>query len=224
MARTTEIAARLDRSTADDRLLDHPFYRAWADGTLTTEDLRFYSAQYWNQVEAFPGYLEALADRLPESSEARASVLENLADERDGDHPGLWLKFAEAVGADAPSVQATPAEEETLACIARFEAAVRERSPLYALGMIYGYESQTPDVCETKISGLRDLYGVRGPGLEYFELHGHLDVEHAGELAAAIAELSASEEDLREAEEGAAAGARAIRGLLDGVARVRGIG
>lgn len=222
MTGTTEIAARLDRRTADDRLLDHPFYRAWADGTLTADDLRFYSAQYWNQVEAFPGYLEALAGRLPESR-ARDSVLENLADERDGDHPGLWLRFAGAVGADPATVRETPAEEETLACIAAFESAVRERSPLFALGMIYGYESQTPDVCETKISGLRDLYGIDGPGVEYFELHGQLDVEHAGELAAAVAELSESEDDVREAEEGAAAGARAIRGLLDGVARVRGI-
>jgi pyrroloquinoline-quinone synthase len=223
MTGTTEIAARLDRSTADDRLLDHPFYRAWAEGTLTTDDLRFYSTQYWNQVDAFPRYLEVLADRLPESR-AKTSVLENLADERDGDHPGLWLRFAAAVGADAGAVHETPAEDETLACVAAFEAAVRERSPLYALGMIYGYESQTPDVCETKITGLRDLYGVDGDGLDYFTLHGHLDVEHAGELAAAVAELGTSEEDLREAEEGAAAGARAIRGLLDGVARVRGIG
>ncbi|HYP22480.1 MAG TPA: iron-containing redox enzyme family protein [Actinomycetota bacterium] len=223
MTGTTEIAARLDRSTADDRLLDHPFYRAWADGTLTTDDLRFYAAQYFNQVEAFPGYLAVLADRLPDS-EAKTSVLENLADERDGDHLGLWLRFAAAVGADSVSVRETPAEDETLACIAAFEAAVRDRSPSFALGMIYGYESQTPDVCETKIKGLRDLYGVEGPGLEYFELHGELDVEHAGELAAAVAELSSSEDDLRDAEEGAVAGARAIRGLLDGVARVRGIG
>lgn len=223
MTGTTEIAARLDRSTAEHRLLDHPFYRAWAEGTLTTDDLSFYSTQYWNQVEAFPGYLEALAGRLPES-QARTSVLENLADERDGDHPGLWLRFAGAVGANAATVRETPAEKETLDCIAAFETAARERSVAYALGMIYGYESQTPDVCETKISGLKDFYGIEGQGLEYFELHGHLDVEHAGELAAAIAELSQSEDDLREAEEGAAAGARAIRGLLDGVARVRGIG
>jgi pyrroloquinoline-quinone synthase len=223
MTGTTEIAARLDRSTAGDRLLDHPFYRAWADGKLTTDDLGFYSTQYWNQVEAFPGYLEALAARLPES-DARTSVLENLADERDGDHPGLWLRFAGAVGADPATVRETPAEDETLACIAAFEAAVRDRSPLFALGMIYGYESQTPAVCETKITGLRDLYGVDGPGVEYFELHGDLDVEHAGELAAAIEELASSDEDLRDAEEGAVAGARAIRGLLDGVARVRGIG
>ena len=223
MTGTTDIAARLDRSTADDRLLDHPFYRAWADGTLTVDDLRFYSAQYFNQVEAFPGYLEALAGRLPESI-AKTSVLENLRDERDGDHPGLWLKFAESVGAEADAVRSTPTERETLACIEAFESAVSERSPLFALGMIYGYESQTPGVCDTKIAGLRNLYGIDGPGLEYFELHGHLDVEHAGELAAAIEELADGEDDLREAEAGAVAGARAIRGLLDGVARVRGIG
>ncbi|MDQ3914394.1 MAG: iron-containing redox enzyme family protein [Actinomycetota bacterium] len=223
MTGSTDIAGRLDRCIADDRLLDHPFYRAWADGTLTTGDLRFYSAQYWRQVEAFPGYLDALAERLPDS-EARRSVLANLADERDGDHPGLWLRFASAVGAGAAEVASTPAEAETLACIEAFESAARARSPLFALGMIYGYESQTPGVCETKISGLRNLYGVGGPGLEYFELHGELDVEHADELAAAIEELAGDEEDLRAAEEGARAGARAIRGLLDGVARVRGIG
>lgn len=223
MAGSRDIAGRLDRSIADDRLLDHPFYRAWTEGTLTSDDLRFYSAQYWRQVEAFPGYLEALVARLPDS-EARRSVRENLADERDGDHPGLWLRFASAVGADAAEVTGTPAEAETLACIEAFESAARSRSPLYALGMIYGYESQTPDVCETKITGLRNLYGVDGPGLDYFQLHGELDVEHAGELAAAIEELAEGEDDLRAAEEGALAGARAIRGLLDGVARVRGIG
>lgn len=222
MAGNTETARRLDESTAPHRLLEHPFYRAWADGSLTRTDLAFYASQYWNQVEAFPRYLGTLAGRLPESR-ARTSVLENLADERDGDHPGLWLRFAESVGADRATVAATPAEEETLACIEAFETAAREASPLFALGMIYGYESQTPDVCETKIAGLRDLYGIDGAGLEYFELHGDLDVEHADELAAAIYDLATSEDDLREAEAGAAAGARAINGLLDGVARVRSI-
>ncbi|MEA2476503.1 MAG: hypothetical protein QOC87_702, partial [Actinomycetota bacterium] len=29
----------LDARTAEYRLLDHPFYKAWADGSLSTEDL-----------------------------------------------------------------------------------------------------------------------------------------------------------------------------------------
>ena len=222
MSRKNEIAQRLDRATAADRLLDHPFYRAWADGKLTKEDLGFYSAQYWHQVEAFPGYLDALAERLPDSM-ARASVLENLADERDGDHAGLWLRFADSVGMTHSDVAATQAEPETARCVEEFRVASRDASPLFALGMIYGYESQTPAVCETKISGLRDHYGVRGPGLDYFELHGELDVEHADELATAIDELSETDKDLSDAERGARTGAQAIRGLLDGVARVRAI-
>jgi len=222
MVSSSGIARRLDGSTADVRLLDHPFYRAWAEGTLTRDDLRFYSTQYWRQVEAFPGYLEALAERLPESA-ARVSVLENLADERDDDHPGLWLRFAETVGAQRDEVTATPAEAETASCVAAFGEGMTARSAMFALGMLYGYESQTSAVATTKIEGLRDRYGIDGAGVEYFALHGELDVEHASELAAAIGELASTEEDLREAEEGARAGAAAIHGLLDGVARVRGI-
>src|SRR5680860_176401 len=67
------ISQRLDRATTDRRLLDHPFYQAWAAGELTLADLNFYSTQYWRQVETFPTYLRGLAGRLPESS-ARSSV------------------------------------------------------------------------------------------------------------------------------------------------------
>ena len=49
-----------------DRILEHPFYKAWAAGTLTLEDLSHYSAQYWRQVESFPAYLDHLAERLPD--------------------------------------------------------------------------------------------------------------------------------------------------------------
>ncbi|MGI8407903.1 MAG: hypothetical protein ACR2L3_05275, partial [Actinomycetota bacterium] len=70
---------------------------------------------------------------------------------------------------------------------------------------------------------LRIHYGIDGPPLEYFELHGELDIEHSGELAVAIAEIAKDEAALTEAEEGARAGAAAIWKLLDGVARVREI-
>ena len=57
---TQDLITALDEATADKRLLEHPFYQAWAAGTLTQDDLAFYSTQYWRQVEAFPGYLESL--------------------------------------------------------------------------------------------------------------------------------------------------------------------
>jgi len=214
------VAQRLDRATADRRLLDHPFYRAWAAGTLSLDDLGFYSTQYWRQVETFPAYLRNLADRLPESP-GRTSVESNLADEIDGDHAGLWQTFAEGLGRSASELEGADIEPETATCIDSFIEGTRERSVAFGLGMIYGYESQTPEVATTKVDGLRSFYGVEGPATEYFVLHGQLDVEHARELAEVIGEVAGDEDSLAEAEAGARAGAEAIWGLLDGVERVR---
>ena len=218
MTRAERITQRLDEATSGRRLLEHPFYQAWAAGELSVDDLKHYSTQYWRQVESFPTYLSSLADRL--DGKPQEIVASNLRDEVEDDHAGLWLRFAAAVRAEAPEVKGAPVEPETRECIDSFLASDDE-SPSFALGMIYGYESQTPAVAETKIKGLREHYGIDGPGVDYFALHGELDVEHSAELAEAIAEVATDDAKLAEAERGAAAGAEAIWRLLDGVERVR---
>lgn len=221
-AAPASIAARLDAATAEHRLLDHPFYKAWSEGRLHRDDISYYATQYWRQVQAFPGYLEAMARRLPRSS-ARSIVLANLADERDGNHPGLWLRFAEAVGVSTNQVMTSREEPETQACVDAFRKGVKAGSPAFGLGMLYGYESQTPAVSATKVTGLREHYGVSGEGLDYFALHGELDVEHSAQLTEAIADVTESDAEIAQAEAGARAGAEAIWKLLDGVVRVRDI-
>lgn len=218
MLNAANVADRLDRATQDRRLLDHPFYKAWSAGTLTREDLRHYSTQYWRQVESFPAYLESLASRL--SAEPAQIVTRNLRDEVEDDHAGLWLRFAEALGAQAGEVKASAAEPETKACVDAFLGSA-SRSPEFALGMIYGYESQTPAVAATKIEGLRDHYGIEGSAADYFALHGELDVEHTAELAVALSLTVSDQAGAADAEAGARAGAEAIWLLLDGVERVR---
>lgn len=218
----SDIAARMDVLIARRRLLDHDFYRAWTAGTLSQDDLAFYSTQYWRQVEAFPGYLETVAARLPDSA-AKSIVERNLADERGDDHPGLWLRFAESLGVERTQVETSHTEPETSACVNNFSVATKEASLPFAMGMLYGYESQTPEVAQTKIEGLRTHYGIEGEAVNYFSLHGELDVEHSVEMAEAIEDVAESEEDLQAAEAGAVAGAAAISTLLDGVARVRAI-
>lgn len=222
MITAAQIKSTLDAESTGYRLLEHPFYQAWSAGTLTTGDLAFYSTQYWRQVEAFPGYLEALADRLPEGP-ARAIVEANLRDERDDDHPGLWLDFARALGAEEGAVRASTPEPETTECVSKFAEASTSRPAPFALGMLYAYESQTPEVAHTKVDGLRRHYGITGPAAAYFELHGKLDVEHAAELAEALVDVVADEHDLAEARAGARLGAAAVYELLSGVARVRAI-
>lgn len=218
----TSLRARLDAATLSKPLLQHPFYEAWAAGTLSREDLSFYAGQYWRQVEAFPGYLETIAERLPDGP-SKDAVLTNLADERDDDHPGLWLDFAEALGNDRATTASSSIEPETATCVGTFAEAASTASPAFAMGMLYGYESQTPKVAETKIAGLRDFYGVEGLGTKYFQLHGELDVQHSSEMADAIEAIATDDRSRADAEAGARAGAEAIWGLLDGVTRARGI-
>jgi pyrroloquinoline-quinone synthase len=218
----TTITKHLDRAVEGHRLLSHPFYRAWQAGTLTRADLRVYAQQYWHQVDAFPGYLAALANRLPEG-ESKRIVLDNHSDEVGQDHRGMWLRFAEAVGASERDVRSSAAEPETEECVAAFSVGARAPRPAFALGMIYGYESQTPEVAATKVAGLRGHYGVDGPGVAYFELHADLDVEHSQGLGRAIGMEAEGDADLHAACDGARAGAEAVWRLLDGVARIRGI-
>ena len=80
--RMADLKTRLYGATCGHRLLTHPFYRAWTEGTLTTADLATYAVQYWRQVQAFPGYLETIAGRLPHGR-VRSIVEGNLSDERD---------------------------------------------------------------------------------------------------------------------------------------------
>ncbi|HYN35735.1 MAG TPA: iron-containing redox enzyme family protein [Actinomycetota bacterium] len=213
----------LDEATSDKRLLEHPFYKAWAEGTLTRSDLSFYAGQYWRQVESFPGYLDSLAGRMPDGA-PRTTIESNLADERDDDHPGLWKDFAAELGRDERALTVGEIEPETAACVESFAEATGTASLPFALGMLYAYESQTPEVADTKVKGLREHYGIDGQPVRYFELHGELDVEHSAELAGALEAVIDGDDDLASARAGARAGAEAIWGLLDGVARVRGIG
>ena len=136
--------------------------------------------------------LRFLSERMDDGT-ARKSIEENLADERDDDHPGLWVRFAEALGEQRAALETSEVETETAACVDAFATATKESSVPFALGMLYAYESQTPGVAATKIEGLRSHYGIDGPALEYFELHGELDVEHSGDLAEAIAGLANDE-------------------------------
>ena len=217
-----DLARVLDAAVDERPLLEHPFYQAWSEGKLTAEDLAFYSTQYWRQVEAFPGYLEALVDRLP-NGDARGIVADNLSDELDGDHAGLWKAFAAALGIGHGALESSAPEPETRSCVDAFSDGTLDSTIPFALGMLYGYESQTPAVSRTKVRGLREHYGIDGAGLAYFELHANLDVEHAGELASALARYTETADGLEEARRGARGGADAVWTLLDGVARARDI-
>jgi pyrroloquinoline-quinone synthase len=209
VAKLNEVIARYD-------LLKHPFYQAWSNGQLTRENLRDYAAQYYAQVEAFPRFVSSVHSRCP-NIEARKVLLENLVDEeaRGVDHPELWMRFADGLGAqrdDVRNVTRLPETQKTVDTL--FDLTSRDWKQ--GLCALYAYESQVPEVSKSKIDGLKKFYGVDDARtLSFFSAHMKYDVEHSAAVAKLIEEHVAPEEAVQATEEAA----KALWNFLDGIAR-----
>lgn len=184
----------IDTRIAERHLLLHPFYAAWTAGTLPREALARYAGQYYAFESNLPRFLNALAARA-ENPEARAALLANARDEEQGagNHPELWLRFAEALGLERSSVIGAPLEASTQALVDTYREAAESGPVVAGVAALYAYESQLPAVAEAKIAGLKEHYGFgegegHRRGLAFFEVHRTIDVHHAAEERRIVAE------------------------------------
>ena len=183
---STQFFERLEASISRYDLLCHPFYKAWAAGDLSREDLREYARHYYHHVQAFPCYLAEFALRLDEG-ELRRAVLANMCDEKgtvgkagkEGvPHSELWLDFAEGMGARRDMQWHLPLQQ--MADLTHFfHGVASEGTPEQALAAFYVYESQVPRVAKEKERGLRGMYGADDKTCGYFSLHATADVHHS---------------------------------------------
>ena len=222
MTRQTAHAAlkAIDARIAARSLLLHPFYQSWVEGSLPMPALRDYAKQYYRHVAAFPTYLSAVHSHT-EDAETRRQVLANLIDEEAGhpNHPELWLRFAEGIGVDREEVATAKPWEETEDLVGTFRSICRDRSTAEGLAALYAYESQIPDVAESKIAGLKKFYGVTEPrALSYFEVHIEADREHAA-VERKLLESHLSEENASVAADAADEVLDALWEALSGVCR-----
>src|SRR5690349_5169968 len=172
---------KLDNDIAAKHLLKHPFYLAWTRGELSREALVDYAKQYYHHVAAFPTYLSAVHSGCDDQI-TRRQVLDNLIDEEAGqpNHPDLWKQFAGSLGVSEKEIAQTPKQPETARLIDTFRTVCRECSTAEGLAALYAYESQIPEICESKIDGLKKHYGVTNPtAYEYFSVHIEADREHS---------------------------------------------
>jgi pyrroloquinoline-quinone synthase len=222
---TAEFLQQLDARIRKYDLLCHPFYKAWAAGELTRDDLREYAQDYYHHVEAFPSYLAAFALRL-EEGELRRAVLANMCDENGVDgrpgwdsvpHSDLWLDFAEGMGSSRNLEWHSPVPE-VRQLIQHFQHVANEGSAEEALAAFYAYESQVPHVAQEKESGLRERYGADDKACGYFTLHATADVFHSRvwriQLEKRVAANPATAEKALDAAENAA---RMLWRALDGI-------
>jgi pyrroloquinoline-quinone synthase len=190
-----DLLARIDTAARRWNVLDHPLYKRWSAGELTSAELAEYAAQYRHAVVA-------LADAAAASGDD-----EHAREERE--HVALWDAFAEACGSH-------PAEPtaETSECVSAWTAG---DDRLERLAILYAIESAQPAIAQTKLEGLLGHYGFEeGPATEYFSLHAERDAEHAAASRELLEQLATD----ADAERLAVCAEEATRGnwrLLDGI-------
>ena len=220
---TQEFFAQLDARIAKYDLLCHPFYKAWAAGELTRDDLREYGREYYSHVDAFPSYLNEFAARVTDPSLRRA-VLANRDDENGANgsrpHAELWLDFVEGMsGERKPDKPCTPEVQDL---VKWFYSTARESAPEEALAAFYAYESQVPRVAAEKARGLREMYDADEKTCGYFTLHTTADVYHSRVWQNQLAKLvdNNSEAAVKALDAGENA-AKALWCALDGIEDAR---
>jgi len=185
---TTEKNLRaLDDLIRERSILQHPFYRAWQRGELTSDQLATYSRVYYPHVAAFPRYLKNVMN-CTRDSVIRSGLEQNLEDEltNPAPHPELWLDFAAATGQEKQAVKCAEPVPKTADSITAFDR-LTNRDIASGLTALYAYESQQPEVAAEKLRGLRDSYQIQNPqALSYFAVHATADLAHRAAERSAI--------------------------------------
>lgn len=174
---------RIDVQIRTKHLLKHEFYQAWSRGELSMECLRVYAKEYYQHVKAFPTYLSAIHSRM-DNAKARQILLQNLIEEEAGspNHPELWKNFAIALGVSEEELENYTPSSEMEALVSTFRAICSQNTTAEGISALYAYESQIPEICMSKIKGLKQHYGISDPkGWEYFSVHINADNEHAAQ-------------------------------------------
>jgi len=162
-----EIRERLEGAIGEHRLLEHPFYVAWLEGTLPVEALATYAGEYGAFIAAVP--------------EGWATVGNADHSAEEVEHARIWEAFAGSLGASvgAPRIDEVAALLETSR---RLFA-----DPATAWGALYAFEAQQPATSEEKLQGLVDHYGFDPDenAVEYFRMHA-ADYHEADEIVDAL--------------------------------------
>jgi pyrroloquinoline-quinone synthase len=161
------IRTRLEAAIGDHRLLEHPFYVAWRQGTLPVEALATYAAEYGAFIAAVP------------EGWATVGNAEHSAEEVA--HARIWGAFANRLGTSVGEPR-IPEVAVLLETSRRLFA-----DPSTAWGALYAFEAQQPGTSEEKLKGLVDHYGFDAsePAAEYFRIHA-ADYHEADEIVAAL--------------------------------------
>jgi pyrroloquinoline-quinone synthase len=208
----------IDKMLEDKSMLKHPFYQAWNQGNLTRKMLTQYASQYNHFIRDFPRMVSAVHSNTPDIS-MRQELLTNLMDEENGteNHPALWARFANALGATDEALQEVTPLPSTKALVETMMDICRNRSFQEGMATLYTYEAQIPEVSRVKREGLERFYGIgSADATKFFSVHQEADVFHSRAEREMI-EGSTPPDLVLPVQEASARTAEALWEFLDGV-------
>ncbi len=186
----------LDQQIQSKHLLKHDFYQAWSKGELTVDCLQEYAKEYYHHVKAFPTYISAIHARCDDQS-IRSILLKNIIEEEAGspNHPELWKNFALSLGVNEEELVSHKPNNDIEKLIHTFRQICSQNCLANGVAALYTYESQIPEICVSKIAGLKEHYGMNDSAAwHYFTVHIQADIEHAAEERALLQRLVSSQE------------------------------
>lgn len=177
---STQFETALHDAVMEYSMLKHPFYQAWSEGKLSKAVLAEYAKQYYAHVHAFPAYVSAVHSRC-DDLETRQLLLENLIEEERGpeNHPELWMRFAESLDVARDEVKNAELLPSTEASVAKIKSLTQSADYREGLAALLAYESQIPEVAQTKREGLKSFYGISEErAVSFFRVHESIDILH----------------------------------------------
>jgi pyrroloquinoline-quinone synthase len=166
----------------------------WSAGSLSLDDLRGYSKEYFQLVRAVPvlvnNVLQKVTPELERNYAPSATIKHNLEEEKE--HIAPWISFANSIGVTENELYEYACSVKTQEAISQM---IRLTNESFSAGIstLYTYEKQLPEISTKKIEGLAKFYGVqKNIALDYFRIHEKVDIEHAKLWRSLIDQLPAS--------------------------------
>jgi pyrroloquinoline-quinone synthase len=137
------------------RLLDHPFYQSWSEGTVTKEQLAKYHKSYAEFIELMPQYWHKINKAFNQNTVEAAEIVQD-----EMSHIPLWADWSHKL----PETEEFPRMSELI-------DSMNKMTPSELLGAVQAFETQQPEVAETKKAGLLKFYGFEENETKYFDEH-----------------------------------------------------
>lgn len=172
----TKIIDLINEEIQKNSLLKHEFYQLWQQGKLTRNHLAGYSKEYFQIVKTVPLLLENTL-MLNNNNKYEKLIENNLRDEIE--HVDPWINFAQILNVkkeELTNYQASGLTKEAINDLLDLSKLSFEE----AVASIYAFEKELPKISETKLSGLKEFYGIEDKeGIEYFNIHKEVDIYHS---------------------------------------------